>query len=141
MSPNDTLVVDASVVVKWYVPERDHEPARAIRDEYINGQHSLIAPSLLPYEVVNALRYCGPVDDESVLTVAETLPQYGIDLIPFDRIQDVAAIALDADITVYDAAYVALAAQREAPGFTADERLLDVLKSSGYERFEHVRTY
>jgi len=135
------MVVDASVVVKWYVPERDHEPARTIRDEYVNGQHSLAAPSLLPFEVVNALRYSDPVDDESVLTVAETLPQYGIDLVSFDRIQDVAAIALDADITVFEAAYVALAEQLDAPGFTADEWLLDALEGSGYDRLVHVRTY
>lgn len=86
-------------------------------------------------------RYCGIVDDEPVLTVAETLPQYGIDLGSVDRIQDLAAIALDADITVFEAAYVALAAQRDAPGFTTDDRMLDAVKRSVYERFVHVRTY
>ena len=131
MGPHATLVVAASVVVKGYVPERDHELARAIRDGYGNGQHSLAGPSLLPYEVVTALRYCGPVDDESVLRVAETLPQSGIDLVSFDRIQDVAANALDGDITVFGAAAVALAAQLDASGFTADERLLDALERSG----------
>jgi len=90
---------------------------------------------------VNALRYSDPVHDELVLTVAETLPQYGIDLVSLDRIRDVAAIALDADITVFETAYVALAEQLDAPCYTADEWLLDALESSGYDRLVHVRTY
>jgi len=62
----NTVVPDASVVVKWYAPEQDHESARKLRDRYINGRIELTAPQLLPYEVVNALRYTDLFDRDSL---------------------------------------------------------------------------
>lgn len=134
------VVVDASAVVKWYVPEADHEPARSIRDAYLDGDVDLLAPALLPFEVVNALRYAGLFDDDQLESVAETLPEYGIDLVPFHRLGPVAGLAAEADVTVYDASYLALAASREYTLFTADEQLLAA--TDGIDdgpRVEHVR--
>lgn len=135
-------VPDASVVVKWYVPERDHEPARSLRDAYLNGSHDLAAPALLPFEVVNALRYSGHYDDERLAEAAETLPQYGIDLVGFDDCGPVAAVATALDVTVYDAAYVALAARSDERFYTADEAVLAAVRHSEYDdRVAHVRAF
>ncbi len=52
-------VVDASVVVKWFVREEyTGEPLR-LRDAYVDGLVDLLAPYLLPMEVLNALKYSG----------------------------------------------------------------------------------
>jgi len=50
------VVADASVMVKWFVDEIYSENARKLRDEYINGTLEIIAPELMPYEVLNALK-------------------------------------------------------------------------------------
>ena len=44
------MVVDASVAVKWVLPERDSAPAVALR-----GTDALIAPSIVIAEIGNAL--------------------------------------------------------------------------------------
>ena len=135
------LVVDTSVVVKWYLPEQDHEPARELRDAYLEGEFDLIAPALLPFETINALRYSGHFDTEQLDAAAQSLSEYGIDLIPFREVGAVTKIATALDITVYDAAYVALAEQFETTGYTADETLLDDLAEGYSDRLAHIHTY
>jgi predicted nucleic acid-binding protein len=48
-------VLDASVAVKWVLPEPDSAKALSIRDDYRIGTHELIAPDTLPVEVCHAL--------------------------------------------------------------------------------------
>lgn len=136
------LVVDASVVVKWYIPERNHERARALRDEYLDGTHDLIAPELMPFETVNALRYSGAYDEDRLVDASETLPEYGIELVAYRNIPAVAEIATELDITIYDAAYLALAAETDSVVYTADGTLLDDIAQTEYaDDATHIRTY
>jgi predicted nucleic acid-binding protein len=135
------LVVDASVVVKWYIPEQDHEPARALRDDYLERHHDLVAPSLLPFEVVNALEYSGEYDDDRLLEASESLPEYGIELVPYHNVGRVAELANELEITIYNASYLALAQEAGTTAYTADGRLLDELEGEYAELAEHIRTY
>jgi len=134
------VVVDTSVVVKWYIPERNHEAARRLRDDYLDGQFDLIAPALMPFEAVNALKYSGYYEGDSLETAGQSLSEYGIDFVSFGEAGSVAALADRLDISVYDAAYVALARERESTVYTADETLLDSL--GDYREFgAHIRAY
>ncbi|ERH03165.1 MAG: putative nucleic acid-binding protein, contains PIN domain protein [Halonotius sp. J07HN6] len=135
------IVVDTSVVVKWYLPEQHHEAARALRDSYLEGEVDLVAPELLPFEAINALRYSGHFDGEQLAAAARSLSEYGIDLVSFNDAGPVADIATDLDITVYDAAYVALAERRDTTAYTADETLLNDLSDAYDDRLAHIRTY
>lgn len=49
------LVIDSSVAFKWVVPEVDSDVALRLRDEFLNGAHELIAPSIFPIELAHAL--------------------------------------------------------------------------------------
>lgn len=53
----DHLVVDASVAVKWYLPEGedDLDAARLVLDRFSTGQLGLVAPDLIVYEVASAV--------------------------------------------------------------------------------------
>ena len=135
------LVVDASVVVKWYIPERHHQQARGLRDAYLDGTFDLFAPALMPFEAVNALRYSGHYEEERLEEASKSVPEYGIDLVPFDKTGPVAEIATTLDITVYDAAYVALARTLDTKVYTADRNLLDSLEGEYSTSAEHIRTY
>lgn len=140
MADRRQVVVDASVVVKWYVPEQHHEAARALRDGYLDGDLDLLAPALLPFEVVNALRYSGLFDDEQLRAAAGTLPEYGLELVPFGSLGPVADLAARADCSVYDASYLALAASRGCTLYTADERLVTAgTETADGPTVEHVR--
>lgn len=136
------VVVDTSTVVKWYIPETHHESARALRDDYLDGAHDLFAPALMPFEAVNALKYSGEYDGDRLGEAAASLAEYGIRLVPFHAVGPLAEIATEADITAYDAAYVALGVAREATVYTADGNLLDDLEGTEYEDVAaHIRTY
>lgn len=135
------IVVDTSVVVKWYIPEQDHKQARALRDEYLDGKFDLVAPALMPFEAINALRYSGHYDGSRLEEASKSLPEYGIDLVPFSKIGPVAEIATTLGITVYDASYIALAQKLNTKVYTADEKLLDDLEGDYNELAEHIRNY
>ncbi len=136
------VVIDTSTVVKWYIPERHHEQARALRDDFLNGKHDLVAPALVPFEAVNALNYSGHYDGERLHEAAASLDNYGIELVSFGSAGPIAEITNTVDITVYDAAYVALAVARDATAYTADGTLLQDLDGSAYEdTVAHVQTY
>jgi len=57
MAPNKILILDASVAVKWFNPEPLRKESLTIRKMFLEGEVDLEAPSLLYYEVANALRY------------------------------------------------------------------------------------
>ena len=135
------IVVDTSVVVKWYIPERHHEQARALRDAYLDGKFDLVAPALMPFEAVNALKYSGHYEGERLEEASESLPEYGIDLVPINKTSPVAEIANTLDITVYDASYIALAQKLDTKVYTADGNLLDGLEGDYSELADHIRTY
>jgi predicted nucleic acid-binding protein len=79
------LVVDASVVLKWYLPTEAYgEIALALLHRYIRDDVGLIGPSLLEYEVVNGLviaRRRGRIEEEKVLAAIEGFFDLGIPLL------------------------------------------------------------
>ena len=49
-------VLDASVILKWYLVDEDHgQPAIDLLERYLADDLEIIAPSLLEYEVINGL--------------------------------------------------------------------------------------
>jgi len=117
-------VVDASVLcaIVFVEPELDEALARA-------GQHRLLAPHLLPYEVANVAvmkhRRGEPLDDlQSALQRFAALDLVLEPVQPHDTLD----LAARYGITAYDAAYLWLAASRRAPLFTFDRRLADAAR-------------
>lgn len=55
MGVNGSVVVDASVAVKWLVEEDDSDKAHAILQSWVAQDITRIAPYLMPFEVANAL--------------------------------------------------------------------------------------
>lgn len=121
------VVADASVVVKWFVPEIHHERAVALLDAYIEGSVEVIAPAHLPFEVVNALVYSDLLDETKIETCMEAFVAFDIELYPFERIDGIVGTSIAEGITTDDAAYVALAARNDCRCYTADERLVGAL--------------
>ena len=44
----ETVVVDASVIAKWYLKEEWREEALSLRRDYVEGKISLTAPAVMP---------------------------------------------------------------------------------------------
>jgi predicted nucleic acid-binding protein len=96
----------------------------------------------MPFEALNALNYSGHYDGERLQETAHSLENYGIDLVSFGSVGPLAEITDTVGITAYDAAYVALALERDATAYTADGNLLEGLEGSEYaDAVVHIQTY
>jgi predicted nucleic acid-binding protein len=128
--PLRRYVVDASVAVKWFVPEEGSEPARRLKRGYEAGEIDVLSPGLIVFEVANALRYHPKIRlDASDLVVAIASLEGMSITVEMDEEGWARAfeLSLQERISVYDAVYLALAGQSDAVFVTADKRLLDGL--------------
>jgi predicted nucleic acid-binding protein len=125
-------VVDASVIVKWFLhhQEADRDRALALRDLHISGQSIIYIPRLALLEVLNAIRFSPKADEEAGETALEALQDLHLEIRPgdVDVLRKANAIAWAYKITIYDALYVALAEQVGYPLVTADDAMLRKLK-------------
>jgi len=140
----ERVVLDASVVVKWFVVEEGREEALAIRDDYIDGRVSICAPHLMLFEVLNAVRYARrDLEPSTLRAIARSLALYGFDLYPLagEYAELTAEVALRNGITVYDASYVALARLLGATMYTADEKLIALLSEEDRAYVAHLSEY
>lgn len=114
------LVVDASVIAAALFGEAGHAEALAL----LRGR-SLHAPHLLDYEIASVgskkLRR-EAVSSEVVTAALHTYGRLQIERHAVDA-QSVASIAERHGLTAYDAAYLSVAEQLEAPLATLDEQL------------------
>lgn len=135
----ERVVSDASIVVKWFIDEEYSDRALKLRDMHVNGEIQIVAPELLPFEVLNALRYSGLFTVKEVKMAANSLLSYGIELYPLrEFVEETIEIALSKDITVYDAAYLALARKLKTVFYTADEDLIEKIGEEYAETAIHV---
>jgi predicted nucleic acid-binding protein len=124
---------------------RGTENALALRDSYVKGKIDIACPSLLPYEVLNALRYNPEFGQEQVLSALQSLEKFQLWLHPI--VGEYAALCVKNSfgygISLYDASYVALAEYLQAPLYTADKRLLEKLGSAKEEKVSshHIASF
>lgn len=78
------------------------------------------------YEVSNALRYAKALDKRDIKEAVESLYELEIDIIvpTRDVITKAIELAIEHDITVYDATYVSLAELLDAKLVTSDKKLI-----------------
>jgi predicted nucleic acid-binding protein len=125
-----SLVVDASVVVKWFVDEPLHERARQL----LKGRESLHAPDLLISEIGNIVWkkvIRGEIEEQQAQKIASALRDAPISLQPsIDLIDRALQIALSIKHPVYDCVYISCAEMLGSVFVTADERLKKAVESS-----------
>jgi predicted nucleic acid-binding protein len=126
---DNRAVVDACIVVKWFVEEENFERARALGRRI----RSSLAPDLLLAEAGSAFLKKARRQEMSaadVLTALATIPQE-VTLFPCTSLLSAAyRIAFTYGRSFYDSLYVALALQEECQFVTADERLFNALRSA-----------
>ena len=140
MAGEALIVADASVVVKWFVEEEHTDAALRLRDDYVDRVVDIVSPDLLPYEVLNALRYSPGLGERQLNEIVEALDKYSLWLAPLEG--DLARACVENSmrhgISVYDSAYVSLGQIREIPVYTADQRLMNRVEN---ERIRHISAY
>jgi predicted nucleic acid-binding protein len=132
------VVLDTSVIIKWFRQgEVLASQALVLREAYLNGQITISAPSLLVYELANVLRYKSDLTTSQVQEAVQSLFDMALEwILPSAAVMRRAVeIARIYETTIYDAAFVALAETSSATFITADERLVDRLKTLSFVQF------
>ena len=124
------MILDASVVLKWFVEETDSAKARKIQDDYSAGLIDLTIPDLLLCEVANALRFNRNFSQQEIEAVLSSLSQMGIEILPvgYEIVKSAVRLAYRNEITVYDAIYLALSCELFEYFITADKKLCKKLE-------------
>ena len=128
------IVVDASVAVKWLLPE----PGDAAAQELLASEERLVAPSLIRTEVAAALarrarfREIEPCDAEAAMGLwLQTLRDGVIGLVA-DEADLATALRLAVELShpLQDCLYLALAERLGAPLVTADQKFVVKARAS-----------
>jgi predicted nucleic acid-binding protein len=127
--PATDVISDANVVLKWFHDQGEHgvEAARALLDRHRSRRVVLHVLDLTYYEVGNALMHGrARASADQAATVLAALREICLTVSPgHDDLALATEIVAEHDLTLYDAAYAAVARHRGAPLVTLDQRLLD----------------
>lgn len=126
-----TLVVDASVAIKWLLPEPGHDKALHIQERYQDEELDLVAPYLLIAEVGNVLWKRARRADLTPETARRCFQQLLKDcpyLLDSPAVSTSAlALAIAHHQTVYDCLYLAWALEQRCDLVTADEKFFQAV--------------
>ena len=123
MQPPRT-VVDASVVVKWFLPEPSRQAALRLLRHYQQESIKLLAPALLVLEVTNV--FCKRVRRREMTAAraddAYRLLKINAPILVDDQelMDDAITLALANGQAIYDCLYLALALRQRCDMITAD---------------------
>ena len=123
-------VVDASVAVKWLIPEEHSERAMRLLEGWFEEGLELNAPGLLRLEVTSALtKYVerGIIDAGKAQKGFRIFREIALDYHEEDwqLIEEALKSSLTIELSIYDSVYFVLAKRLEATLITADRRLMD----------------
>ena len=123
------MIVDANVILRAFFPDEMQLKAQALIRDHVSGRVQLIAPTLLTYEVANAVLQAvrrERVTDEDAKAILVAVEGLSIEAEPVFW-QQMLPLARRFDRSAYDAAYLALAEAREESLITGDLRLYNAV--------------
>ena len=128
------IILDASVILKWFQQEEDSERALMFEKRHINGEEVIGAPDLLLYEVTNVLRYGKHITEHDAEQILDVLARMEIQIFSFSffELNEVLLFAREYGITVYDGLYVILAKRLQCDFVTADNALYKKLNGMDF---------
>ena len=138
----DQVVVDTSVLLKWFLPGDEEYQAQALklRERFFNGELKVFLPEYAAYELGNRLSRLPKVHSAYFLDVLELSGQ----LLPLSRSQlartfDLASHQQRGSAkgpTFYDACFIVVAQDQQCPLVTADALQAHAATRSGVKVIE-----
>ena len=125
-----SAVVDASVAVKWFVPERHASDAVRL----LRADLTLLSPDLIWIEVGNVLWKkwrAGELTAVAVQGILDDFRRFPLEIWPAEGLLASAwEIAQASGRTMYDSLYLALAVAAQTQMVTADRRLWNAIQGT-----------
>jgi predicted nucleic acid-binding protein len=138
VNPQRALVVDASVVLAFYLPAEPYKAqALSLLSDVAKGTIELIVPTLTRYEVLNALsravrglkgKTLPLAEAKEILKALENLDLREKDVSGLE--EEILGFTLEYGCTAYDGDYLALAAKESAPFITGDSQLYQAVREN-----------
>lgn len=128
-----TVVLDSSVIAKWFFPEPESKVALKIKEDFANKVISISVPLLIFYEINNLLKTAIKslrIDEKRAF--AAYLGFLNLDFVTYSSKELMMLTlekAIQLDISSYDTSYVVLAEYLQIPLYTADYKLQQKAKS------------
>ena len=128
------VVVDASVVISWLLPDEDFSRHNHVYTKLFN--YKLYAPHIIEYEVLNFIvvsmkrKKFSALQREDAVNIIQDIPV--VKDFVLDSLHEKLAVfklAEEFGLTAYDAAYLELASRLRVPLLTYDEALLRAAKA------------
>jgi predicted nucleic acid-binding protein len=129
------IVVDASVVLKWFLSDEQFgQAALFLLDKYVSFELGIIAPSLLAYEVLNGLfiaQQRGRIEPEKTIMAFEGFIELEIAKKNISSIYPkIIHFSESYNLSAYDASYLGIADEEGIDLVTADKNFFNKTKSS-----------
>ncbi|MEI1373014.1 type II toxin-antitoxin system VapC family toxin [Nostoc sp. UHCC 0926] len=125
-------VLDASIAIKWFIPEVYSDAARRL----VASNHTFLVPDFFFPEVGNVLWKRvrrGEDTAENARQILADLNAVPVEVYLSQPLMPLALdIALQTDRAVYDSLYLALAITQQCQMVTADEKFYNALRTSAY---------
>lgn len=129
------VILDSSVMVKWFSREVKSDEALKFLDSYLQGSTELVVSDILFCEVGNALRYKSDYDTQTWKIALAQLFNLRMKVVQLDEalMNRAGEIAFQGQVTIYDALPVAIAENKKTVCITADEQTqYKKLKTKGF---------
>jgi predicted nucleic acid-binding protein len=124
-------ILDASVALKWVLPENNSGKAIELQEAFEKGGHELLAPDTFPIEVAHALTRAerkGALRPGEAISRLSRVLATSPDIYPYlPLLPRAVELSSQFRIGVYDCLYVALAEREGCELVTADEKLAKAL--------------
>lgn len=127
------LVLDCSVSGAWFLPDERNEQSQRILEETASGIIEILVPELWLYESLNLIRSAtlsNRISEPQAFQIIQLLRSVPMKLvtIKWEETFGWIKIALDHNLSVYDASYFYLAQSSGVDFITFDESLLRLKK-------------
>ena len=133
------VVIDASVLIKFFIPEILSEKAEELNVRAAEGDLGLLAPDLIFAEVGNIIWKKHRMKELIRSEVEEIVEAIVSMPIAVETSKALLPLAVDMGlaygITVYDAVYVSLAKIHETILVTADRKLLETMGKTDFKKY------
>lgn len=118
-------VIDASYILAYLMPDEKGEDVSEIFNKYRNVDLNFIAPYILPFEVTNAVKSAcvsQRITPSHAVQIIDDFNKITVDYVAVD-FSAVYTVAVEKNISAYDASYVVLAEKLNTRLLTLDRKL------------------
>lgn len=130
----DKIVVDSSIVIKWFIVQNYSLEANKILDAYKSEKLTLIAPDLIYAEFGNIIwkiqRFHG-LEAQDAQMILGLFQEIQLNIFPASELlKDAYQFAVNYQRTIYDSLYLVLSLRENCKFITADEKLYNAISQN-----------